>query len=486
MLLVAQTRDLDIRSVLSFPLGPVPWSLSTADGTLCKTSKSTLGNALRKSSPTVMNNVPEPSAVVVDGMHLLHKISGNNKTFEEIALQVFATATGALGSSRRIDLVLDVYKDKSIKGEEREARGSSLALEYKHINKGHKIKDWHKFLMSSKNKTALATFLHNEWKCQRYFDKLKGKEFYVTVAEECFRYHESGCDNVRRLYSNHEEADTRVFVHAQDASGEYDNVVLYAEDTDILVIGITLAKSLDCNLIQMTKSAGEVTYTNITSISDCLGDTLSVSLIGYHAFSGNDAISAFAGKGKLIGYNILKKKTEFQETFCQLGQTEHLNENLFNRLDKFVCKMYTSNTEVVDVNDCRYALFTARRGEIDSAHLPPCKDSLQQHSIRCNYLAGLWRSSLVHEMDIASPEQHGWEETSGQLKPKWMTRLPAPQAVLEMLSCDCRRSCGDSCQCRRNNLKCTPMCRLQQCDNSPVQEPIMYDIQDPGSDSEEI
>ena len=34
--------------VLKYPLGPVPYSLATADGTLCKTTKATLANALKK------------------------------------------------------------------------------------------------------------------------------------------------------------------------------------------------------------------------------------------------------------------------------------------------------------------------------------------------------------------------------------------------------------------------------------------------------
>ena len=43
MLLIAQNRKLDMRDVLEYPLGPKPWALANADGTLKKTGKSTLG-----------------------------------------------------------------------------------------------------------------------------------------------------------------------------------------------------------------------------------------------------------------------------------------------------------------------------------------------------------------------------------------------------------------------------------------------------------
>ena len=46
-----------------------------------------------------------------------------------------------------------------------------------------------------------------------------------------------------------------------------------------------------------------------------------------------------------------------------------------------------------------------------------------------------------------------------------MSDKPAPQAVLEFMSCDCTHSCNVNCQCVSNGLKCTDMCRLAECEN---------------------
>ncbi len=43
MTISAQSRQLDMKEVLSHPLGPIPWSLATDDGYIRKTSKSVLG-----------------------------------------------------------------------------------------------------------------------------------------------------------------------------------------------------------------------------------------------------------------------------------------------------------------------------------------------------------------------------------------------------------------------------------------------------------
>ena len=47
-----------------------------------------------------------------------------------------------------------------------------------------------------------------------------------------------------------------------------------------------------------------------------------------------------------------------------------------------------------------------------------------------------------------------------------MDGQPAPQAVLDLLACNCTRKCSlPKCVCLSNGLKCTDMCRLQECEN---------------------
>lgn len=45
---LATSRKVDMKSVLTHLLGPLPWSLGNCDGTLKKTSKSTLAGQLGK------------------------------------------------------------------------------------------------------------------------------------------------------------------------------------------------------------------------------------------------------------------------------------------------------------------------------------------------------------------------------------------------------------------------------------------------------
>ena len=71
MVLVATSRNLDMRDVLKHPLGPLPWALSNCDGTLKKTNKSTLARHI-ESRTAPAESIPLPSACIIDGMSLVN------------------------------------------------------------------------------------------------------------------------------------------------------------------------------------------------------------------------------------------------------------------------------------------------------------------------------------------------------------------------------------------------------------------------------
>ena len=78
MILVAENRNVNMREVLSHPLGPVPWALANGDGSLRKTNKASLATELEKHASPV-DELPSPSVTIIDGMSLIQKMNGNGK-----------------------------------------------------------------------------------------------------------------------------------------------------------------------------------------------------------------------------------------------------------------------------------------------------------------------------------------------------------------------------------------------------------------------
>ena len=89
-------------------------------------------------------------------------MKGDQKTFAAVAETLLGRVLNEGGSSDMIDVVFDDYREESIKNAERENRGEGSGREYRNIEADHKIKQWRKFLCTSKNKQAFIVFVTNE------------------------------------------------------------------------------------------------------------------------------------------------------------------------------------------------------------------------------------------------------------------------------------------------------------------------------------
>ena len=220
-------------------------------------------------------------------------------------------------------------------------------------------------------------------------------------------------------------------------------------------------------------SAGNAKVYCITNLSKSLNQAVCGALPGLHAFTGCDSVSALAGKGKVSAYKLMCKDKRYQEAFQNLGKTWELTEDTERHLESFLCRLY-GGANLCEINARRYKLFCSKKGEIDSNQLPPCRDCLHKHLLRANYQAAVWRRCLEAKPTIPSPDGHGWTVTSSStgysVTIDWMDGLPAPSAVLELLSCQCKKVCSSGCPCVENQLKCTDMCRVKNCTNSYVDD----------------
>ena len=79
---MAQTRSMDMRQVMSFPIGPVPWSLACPDGSLVKTAKAKLLHFLEEDSQPLVE-LPF-SAWILDGMALLQALQDHRSTLRTL------------------------------------------------------------------------------------------------------------------------------------------------------------------------------------------------------------------------------------------------------------------------------------------------------------------------------------------------------------------------------------------------------------------
>lgn len=98
---------------------------------------------------------------------------------------------------------------------------------------------------------------------------------------------------------NHEETDTRMFLHAKHAAlGGSRSINIVSSDTDVFVIGVAVLEDLNVDALWVTFEKGkDLRWIPIHDIVRSLGPR-SKALPFFHAFTGCDTMSAFVGKGK--------------------------------------------------------------------------------------------------------------------------------------------------------------------------------------------
>lgn len=400
-------------------------------------------------------------------MALVQRLKGDLKKFSDVADSLLRMVLHEGSSSSRIDVVFDVYRENSIQSAEREQRGSESGNEYRNIQPDHKLYQWRKFLMNPKNKQALTVFLAEEWKQDKYRRMLGSKVLFVACEEKCHMISAESAYVIEDLKSTQEEADTRIVLHmAHAAKSGFYTLIVVSEDTDVFILCLAFNHLVQASIFFKCGTKTRVKYISISSISQAIGKDLCRSLLGMHAYTGCDTVSAFAGRGKIGAFRILKQHRSFQEMFELLGKEWELSEELFKKLQEFTCQMYCSRAGTADINELQYRLFCMKKGNIDSNQLPPCADTLLKHALRANYQAAIWKRCLECCPETPSPVGFGWCQEGDRLTIDWMSGEPAPTAVLELLSCSCKRSCKlPSCSCLVNGLKCTDMCKLLECTN---------------------
>ena len=106
--------------------------------------------------------------------------------------------------------------------------------------------------------------------------------------------------NMQYLDSNQEEANTKLLLHAVDATvSGAPRIVIVSPDTDVFVLALRRHADLCEDTRVMTGRGQRHRKIPLCSIVRAFGPARIAALPGFHAWSGADVDCSFAGKGKL-------------------------------------------------------------------------------------------------------------------------------------------------------------------------------------------
>lgn len=334
-------RKIDLKSILKHELLPVPLSLAEMNGCLRSPDKSVLIKLLTEKleCPVSLALEKVSSTLIIDGQALVMSLGKppGLENFGDLAELYTNNIQKYAKYYSRIDIVFDRYREKSIKSGTRTKR-SKGATPIRRIIENASVplpKDWKNFISSSENKENLISFLSE----QILVNDFGGTDIVVAGGFKDERLVKSNNPslNVDMLSATHEEADTRIILHAFHSSSSH--IVVKARDTDICVLLIHHFPKMDTSKIwMMSGTAKSRKFIPIHEICKNLSELQMRNILSFHAITGSDTTSQLATITKRTAWKSFLKKS-----FCSLlndfGNIP-LAASVAKNVEKYVIQLY--------------------------------------------------------------------------------------------------------------------------------------------------
>lgn len=188
-----------------------------------------------------------------------------------------------------------------------------------------------------------------------------------------------GSGNLAMSACDHEEADSRICIHVQDAvRNGASKVLVRTVDTDVIVILVGIYFQLcevyqDCEIWVGFGTGKHYKCYSINSICLHLGKRRSRALPFFHSFTGSDTTSQFLGRGKKSAWESWRIYPEVTDAFlCAVDRPFkmlELNSRVTDLLERYTCVLYDKTTPTSHVNELRRDLFCKKAKTMEN--IPP-------------------------------------------------------------------------------------------------------------------
>ena len=283
----------------------------------------------------------------------------------------------------------------------------------------------------------------------------EGKLVYVTNGSTVLNS-VAEIDITNLAPCSHEEADTQLLLHVEDAvQSGCSKVCVHTVDTDVAVLAVAMFHQIAPEELWIAFGTGSnFHYIPIHEIVAAMDPRVCATLHVFHAFTGCGTTSSFGGTTAWNTWNVFPEVTAAFEDLLLMQDT--ISSSTMSTLERFVILMYDCTSDLIEINKARKQLFTQKSRSLES--LPPTLAALEQHIRRVSYQSNCWNKALIADPDLPSPADWGWKKDQTGWQPVWTTLPEASQSCSELIRCSCKKGCTGRCKCYKAALKCTALC----------------------------
>lgn len=247
------------------------------------------------------------------------------------------------------------------------------------------------------------------------------------------------------------------------------------EDTDLLVLLLHHVKPTMRDVFLTSGSAAnknEMKLWNIQVTQERLGQDVCQHILFAHAFSGCDTTSKPFNMSKPLPLKKLESGELMEE--AKLFHTRFADpDEIATAGEKVFVKLYNGKAgdSLNTLRSVRYHQKVASSNkQVEAKALPPTASASRFHSYRVYFQVQEW--ACLGRNFFLVPQEWGWELQQGQLFPTTTDVPPAPEDLLKVVRCNCKKDCSSgNCSCRKHGLVCTTACgecRGESCTNVAI------------------
>lgn len=275
-----------------------------------------------------------------------------------------------------------------------------------------------------------------------------------------------------------------------EAAREGLTVHIYSQDTDVLLLAIRRVPLLGENPAMLMGTKDRRRLIELQPIYDVLGEDKAEALCKWHALTGCDTTGHIRGKSKKACLQaFLKADATTVAAINSLGIGCEPSDETIDGCMSFLCSLFCKKgVNITQPYSLRWLLFKQQSNDKGVEMLPPTLGAWTEHIRRAHCQAVVWEQDLELHPTVPDPLMLGWRREDNQLMSVVSKLSPAPEAVVELVRCNCGASnpsginkcISAKCSCRTKDLACTELCRceadMEMCHNMNSHVNIETDI----------
>ena len=233
-------------------------------------------------------------------------------------------------SPKLIEIIMDNYLANSIKESTRQKRGDGQRVFITGLGQTMpQGVNWQSLLSNNENKTDLI-HCFVEYLKQPAVRSIFKVPIIITEKDRTWKIDSTGIQELQSC--NHEEADTRLALHATHHNH---NCVITSKDTGVFLLLVYAYHKSSSNKIWYMKHEPNK-FINIGKVCAYLGGTISEHLLKFHAMTGCDTTSYFYRVGKIRVMKQFLKDQSTLQLIESLGKEQSLPAIDLDNCQRFI------------------------------------------------------------------------------------------------------------------------------------------------------